>query len=981
MRNAIVHLVFFVVAGEALAAPPQISFLHPEYPAGGPNVITGEGFDPQATQIHVWDPKVVEEEIRASAKHLGIGAQPSLPSEPPEGSRRIAPLDVELQIVVASLSGDFVWIGNADGLSSCYLHNVPKPFWISSYQASPGETLHMFGFGLRARYRKSLLVLKGQGNPVFVDPVVESRSPRTADSRLMYFAIPSDLALGGYEVFIHNGHGGTWGWVSAGEVEITAPANEERELIMAGDHGAKGDGLTDDTAAIQAALAAAGNRGTVFFPAGTYRVSTTLIVPPGVTLRGAHRDTTIIEGFGYDPHANRVAWFSGRSAPPTSVIRLGDDTSLESLTVQGATSQGSGGRGVVEAVPAEITLPDGGWVRDVLIRNCAIRGAEMDLLSGRNLYRDAILIGPNSERVNLLENEIWGAVSFAYGETRRTEIIGNKIHGGAAADVVALGAKGVDCLVDANYFVDTPGRMNFCPKRHCYIRYNEIHQAFRGTWANAEEVYLVHGGMPADVGLATIATHDTLTDTERNWLPDEHQQHTCLITGGKGFGQYRFVTGNTKDTLRVDRPWRIQPDSTSEYCVGATYAENAFFANLNNTPCRMSLWLNCLANVVEKHRDVFAGGIDIWGGDRSQVKPDGTPSDLHAFRPSWYNAIEDCWLDGSSVLLYSGLRTNNLYTAPVHFGNRITRNRIRQPHMRRTGFAGSSAVRDAGIVVGNRSGKNMSQPQDARAGLSHTIIDGNFVSFTHNGVAISDYARKTVLTNNQFQEVDREILDWGARTIGRSNKSVTVAEGGEITAGLDDLSGQRELAAIRRPAFPSLTSSAASLRLTPDVRDLRTLVSQLAYAYYRDVESETAEASCQDNLRKLWMLIEKYETQHGVLPEATFFPEHPSLDEDSLLVLVGKAARPLLLCPTVGEDLQRIGLHYVWNQRLSGKKLSEITDPDKTWLVADFVIAHDWMAKNQFSGHRGGVNILYADGSVKRMAPFSETEWDAWLKR
>ena len=70
----------------------------------------------------------------------------------------------------------------------------------------------------------------------------------------------------------------------------------------------------------------------------------------------------------------------------------------------------------------------------------------------------------------------------------------------------------------------------------------------------------------------------------------------------------------TKDTLRVDRPWRIQPDATSEYCVGATYAENAFFANLNNTPCRMSLWLNCLANVVEKHRDVFAGGIDIWGG-------------------------------------------------------------------------------------------------------------------------------------------------------------------------------------------------------------------------------------------------------------------------------------------------------------------------------------------------------------------------------
>jgi prepilin-type processing-associated H-X9-DG protein len=153
----------------------------------------------------------------------------------------------------------------------------------------------------------------------------------------------------------------------------------------------------------------------------------------------------------------------------------------------------------------------------------------------------------------------------------------------------------------------------------------------------------------------------------------------------------------------------------------------------------------------------------------------------------------------------------------------------------------------------------------------------------------------------------------------------------------------------------------------------------LAYAYYRDVDSETAEASCQANLRKLWTLIEQYETQHGVLPPATFFPERPLQDEDSLLVLLGEAARPLLLCPTVGEDLQHIGLHYVWNQRLGGKQLSEITDPSNTWVMADFVIAHDWMTKNHFCGHRGGVNILYADGSVRRTAPFGKAEWEEWL--
>ena len=52
------------------------------------------------------------------------------------------------------------------------------------------------------------------------------------------------------------------------------------------DFGAKGDGTTDDTAAIKAAIAAAGG-GTVFFPLGTYVVSDTLVQPDMQTWLGA----------------------------------------------------------------------------------------------------------------------------------------------------------------------------------------------------------------------------------------------------------------------------------------------------------------------------------------------------------------------------------------------------------------------------------------------------------------------------------------------------------------------------------------------------------------------------------------------------------------------------------------------------------------------------------------------------------------------
>ncbi|MCD9026191.1 discoidin domain-containing protein [Cohnella silvisoli] len=53
-------------------------------------------------------------------------------------------------------------------------------------------------------------------------------------------------------------------------------------------YGAKGDAVTDDTAAIQNALNAAGTAGggTVFLPAGQYKINTHLTVPANVELRG-----------------------------------------------------------------------------------------------------------------------------------------------------------------------------------------------------------------------------------------------------------------------------------------------------------------------------------------------------------------------------------------------------------------------------------------------------------------------------------------------------------------------------------------------------------------------------------------------------------------------------------------------------------------------------------------------------------------------
>jgi hypothetical protein len=69
-------------------------------------------------------------------------------------------------------------------------------------------------------------------------------------------------------------------------------------------HGAKGDGATDDTAAIQSAIAATPRGGTLEFPAGRYRVGAPLVINRPITLRGEGTDAYYQGNFGDPTYAS-----------------------------------------------------------------------------------------------------------------------------------------------------------------------------------------------------------------------------------------------------------------------------------------------------------------------------------------------------------------------------------------------------------------------------------------------------------------------------------------------------------------------------------------------------------------------------------------------------------------------------------------------------------------------------------------------------
>lgn len=86
-------------------------------------------------------------------------------------------------------------------------------------------------------------------------------------------------------------YGTTAGTAAQGnDSRITGAVQKGTLVYNVKDYGAVGNGTTDDTTAIQAAInaASAAGGGTVFFPAAVYSISQTLVLKTNVTLRGQH---------------------------------------------------------------------------------------------------------------------------------------------------------------------------------------------------------------------------------------------------------------------------------------------------------------------------------------------------------------------------------------------------------------------------------------------------------------------------------------------------------------------------------------------------------------------------------------------------------------------------------------------------------------------------------------------------------------------
>ena len=121
----------------------------------------------------------------------------------------------------------------------------------------------------------------------------------TADE---FGALPRFFGPDGVEGMWADAGGSSRAWIEAHNLgDSGAAAGAVRDWLNVLDFGAKGDNVTDDTLAIQAALAACPMGGIVYLPAGAYRTSAPLTIPPAVTLQGTHTNLMTVPGLTDPP--------------------------------------------------------------------------------------------------------------------------------------------------------------------------------------------------------------------------------------------------------------------------------------------------------------------------------------------------------------------------------------------------------------------------------------------------------------------------------------------------------------------------------------------------------------------------------------------------------------------------------------------------------------------------------------------------------
>ncbi|MCX7006675.1 MAG: glycosyl hydrolase family 28-related protein [Kiritimatiellaeota bacterium] len=701
-----VLLLLCLVALTARAEPPVISFATDGVNGSETLLLCGDGFDKPGLEVQRWLPPQPKredwpnEDIQRAALERTLKGEATPPAKPEGKPAKLTVSDITQHTCAAWLPlGGYtqvqaLYLRTVEGAAVPWTINRPKLWWASPEFPAPGTRVRFFGRNLYAQYSGGQAAwLRDAGGKLqrldygfgFQFPVYDNRLTPPYEIGV---ELPPSLAPGDYDLFVHNGSGGDFGWSEPFKFTVKTPPPAPTFIVKASEHGAISDDDAGDSAALEKALAVAAARpdgGIVQLAAGVYHLSRNLRLPPKTILRGAGKGATTIatlhdapfaEPFAHENFPDQDAGYYKASTGVTPMVWLREQCALEQLTLRGAPETLDILIGTRNGAGADIALRDCNiinrdpvWYRNGQYRfsgNCVLIAGATDGLEIRGCFIEGC--NPIAPMMQLLRRAVISGNTLTSFPPGRSDCSGFR--------------KPMECIFEDNYFLNAKRGLVIQPQGmavHNLVANNHVEHTERGN--NAGEVELWEGGTVAVGGKVKAAGARSLTGSGVVWEFTDRKGakrdmrakvigHVCLITKGRGLGQYRFIKKLDGDMLTLDRPWDVLPGPGAEFVVSTSSIENLILNNSDRDgDAGMQFWGGCIANVISGHISEDTEGIILEAADQRDK-----PGALADTQQCWFNDIRLCRFErGARLQIWPMRRPDAAFddAGPQVFGNTV----------------------------------------------------------------------------------------------------------------------------------------------------------------------------------------------------------------------------------------------------------------------------------------------------------------------
>ena len=630
---------------------------------------------------------------------------------PESAQYKIVPFNINNQFVQFEMPSNIVydvyavWVKNSKGWSKIVYTNKAIPYWVNEHEVYAGQKLMLYVRNAVNPTNRSTqgatleFVEEGTGT------VLKADITDITDFQV-FFTAPSEMKVGSkYNIRYTNGAGGDYGWSDMENIErevVTAveydnnsryfdknwdlnvswfSAINTTNVLNVKDFGAKGDGVTNDTKAIQSAVdkAKADGGGVVYIPNGTYIVDF-INIGAKTILRGENDSKTVIKWSGNTE-------MNGKQTPRTTINRnaIAGTSYAEAhkIIYTDESYVGLFDLSIISDLkrPEELYAHDGntnrmiyGYVVPVAMFGHNQVWGDDNFPEDEEGYEANYYVVKNVN-INAADGEgvmIWSEkciledcdMYITHGnEIRNTKYI--RVRNNRISNIL----RPLLCFMSNGDFLwlegnELTGRDDMRKIEEGALErplWGETYHALehRGTDLDGDELCLVNNTFLGVIGATdnsgegfqwqeeTIRMYTKLKESGADWLVGNASANNVVpgdkivITGGRGLGTERTVTDVQGDKIFVEKPWDVTLDNTTIFKVAnVSYAHTTFYKNT----------FNCNNNKGSIH--LYRSGYDVAIVDNNL--PDGGGIRMAAVHRAntadtqYFNLVENNYIAGST---------------------------------------------------------------------------------------------------------------------------------------------------------------------------------------------------------------------------------------------------------------------------------------------------------------------------------------------